>query len=53
VYAGATMRYVVTLDAGGQLSVVRQNNEPVDFPDGRVRLTWHHEHIFQIPEGQP
>ena len=54
VYAGATMRYEVTLDAGGQLSVVRQNNEPVDFPDGRVRLTWRHEHNVQIPEkGQP
>jgi putative spermidine/putrescine transport system ATP-binding protein len=56
VYAGATMRYEVTLDAGGQLSVVRQNNEPVDFPDGRVRLTWRREHNFRVPEtskGQP
>jgi putative spermidine/putrescine transport system ATP-binding protein len=56
VYAGATMRYEVTLDAGGQLSVVRQNSEPVDFPDGRVRLTWRREHNFRVPEtskGQP
>jgi putative spermidine/putrescine transport system ATP-binding protein len=50
VYAGATMRYEVTLDAGGQLSVVRQNDEPVDFPDGRVRLTWRREHNFRVPE---
>jgi len=54
VYAGATVRYEVTLDAGGQLSVVRQNSEPVDFPDGRVRLTWRREHNFRVPEkGQP
>ena len=38
------------LDAGGQLSVVRQNTEPVDFPDGRVRLTWRKEHNFRVPE---
>ena len=50
VYAGATVRYEVTLDAGGQLSVVRQNSEPVDFPDGRVRLTWRQEHNFRVPE---
>jgi putative spermidine/putrescine transport system ATP-binding protein len=54
VYAGATVRYEVTLDAGGQLSVVRQNSEPVDFPDGRVRLTWRQVHNFRVPEkGQP
>ena len=53
VYAGATMRYEVTLDAGGQLSVVRQNSEPVDFPDDRVRLTWRHEHNVRVPEADP
>src|SRR5262245_746394 len=32
VYAGATVRYAVALDAGGQLSVVRQNiGEPAEF----------------------
>jgi putative spermidine/putrescine transport system ATP-binding protein len=53
VYAGATVRYEVTLDAGGQLSVVRQNSEPVDLPDGRVRLTWRKEHNFRVPEAGP
>jgi putative spermidine/putrescine transport system ATP-binding protein len=53
VYAGATVRYEVTLDAGGQLSVVRQNSEPVDLPDGRVRLTWRKEHNFRVPEPGP
>ncbi|HEY7596552.1 MAG TPA: ABC transporter ATP-binding protein [Actinophytocola sp.] len=50
VYAGATVRYEVTLDAGGQLTVVRQNSEPVDFPDSRVRLTWRQEHNVRVPE---
>ncbi len=50
VYAGATIRYEVTLDAGGRLSVVRQTGEPVEFPDGRVRLTWRREHNFRVPE---
>ncbi|MBE1580047.1 putative spermidine/putrescine transport system ATP-binding protein [Amycolatopsis roodepoortensis] len=51
VYAGATVRYEVTLDAGGQLSVVRQNTaEPADFDGGRVRLSWRHEHSFRVPE---
>ncbi|HEV7651779.1 MAG TPA: ABC transporter ATP-binding protein [Actinophytocola sp.] len=53
VYAGATVRYEVTLDAGGQLSVVRQNSEPADFPAGRVRLTWRKEHNFRVPEAGP
>ncbi len=51
VYAGATVRYEVTLDAGGQLSEVRQNTaEPPDFEGGRVRLSWRHEHSFRVPE---
>ncbi|RJQ79526.1 ABC transporter ATP-binding protein [Amycolatopsis panacis] len=51
VYAGSTVRYAVALDAGGQLSVVRQNaGEPVRFADGRVRLSWRREHSFQVPE---
>ena len=52
VYAGATMRFVVDLDAGGRLSVVRQNTRPsAGFTDGRVRLTWRHEHNFPVPVG--
>ena len=53
VYAGATVRYEVSLDAGGQLTVVRQNSEPVDFPDDRVRLTWRQEHNVRVPEADP
>jgi putative spermidine/putrescine transport system ATP-binding protein len=50
VYAGATVRYAVALDAGGQLSVVRQNLDGgAEFKDGRVRLSWRHEHSFQVP----
>ncbi|QWF79527.1 ABC transporter ATP-binding protein [Amycolatopsis sp. CA-230715] len=49
VYAGATMRYEVSLDAGGRLSVVRQNDSPPpEFTDGRVRLSWSHEHNFPV-----
>ncbi|MEC3980640.1 ABC transporter ATP-binding protein [Amycolatopsis sp. H20-H5] len=49
IYAGATVRYEVALDAGGQLSVVRQNSsEPGEFADGRVRLSWRHEHNFRV-----
>src|SRR5882757_3863775 len=49
VYAGATMRFEVALDAGGHLSVVRQNTDGVPgFSDGRVRLTWRHEHNFPV-----
>ncbi|TCO44198.1 ABC transporter ATP-binding protein [Actinocrispum wychmicini] len=50
VYAGATVRYAVALDAGGQLSVVRQNvGSPPDFPDGRVRLSWRQDHCYRVP----
>ncbi|SEB32617.1 putative spermidine/putrescine transport system ATP-binding protein [Amycolatopsis tolypomycina] len=47
VYAGATVRYSVTLDAGGRLSVVRQNTDGV-LSAGRVRLSWRNEHSFQV-----
>jgi putative spermidine/putrescine transport system ATP-binding protein len=50
VYAGATVRYAVALDAGGQLSVVRQNvGELPEFADGRVRLSWRHDHCYRVP----
>jgi putative spermidine/putrescine transport system ATP-binding protein len=50
VYAGASVRYTVALDAGGRLSVVRQNaGGPVEFTDGRVRLSWRREHSFPVP----
>jgi len=50
-YAGATVRYVVALDVGGQLSVVRQNaGAPLELADNRVRLCWRQEHNFRITE---
>jgi putative spermidine/putrescine transport system ATP-binding protein len=50
-YAGPTMRYEVTLDVGGRLSVVRQNSmEPDGFADGRVRLSWSRRHCFRVPD---
>jgi putative spermidine/putrescine transport system ATP-binding protein len=52
VYAGATVRYAVALDAGGQLSVVRQNvGDPPDFPAGRIRLSWRNDHCYRVPGG--
>jgi putative spermidine/putrescine transport system ATP-binding protein len=63
VYAGATMRYEVSLDAGGQLAVLQQNTEGRrntsdgitgrDEPfrtDTRVRLSWRHEHNVRVPD---
>ncbi|HEY0578589.1 MAG TPA: ABC transporter ATP-binding protein [Pseudonocardia sp.] len=59
VYAGAAMRYEVSLDAGGQLSVLRQNTEgaptAVDGPrraGDRVRLSWRHEHNVRVPDAR-
>jgi putative spermidine/putrescine transport system ATP-binding protein len=50
VYAGATVRYAVALDAGGQLSVVRQNVGSLpEFADGRVRLSWRQDHCYRVP----
>lgn len=54
VYAGATVRYVVSLDAGGQLSVVCQNvghSAERAFRHGTgVRLSWRDEHNFRVPD---
>ena len=51
-YAGSVTRYVVELDSGEQLVVVRQNLEssPVE-PDARVNLHWRPEHTYEL-EGQ-
>ncbi|WP_199433844.1 ABC transporter ATP-binding protein [Qaidamihabitans albus] len=55
VYAGATVRYEVALDAGGQLSVVRQNEGTAAgapaLEGSRVRLVWRQEHSFRVSEG--
>jgi putative spermidine/putrescine transport system ATP-binding protein len=45
------MRYEVSLDAGGQLAVVRPNRSGESFrTEGRVRLSWRHEHNVRVPD---
>ena len=53
VYVGMITRYVVDLDAGGQLVVVRQNLETssqdaLSEQGKRVRLSWRPEHTYAI-----
>jgi putative spermidine/putrescine transport system ATP-binding protein len=56
-YLGTVTRYVVELDAGGRLVVVRQNLETssedaLQARGRRVRLQWKPEHVFAIPSSQ-
>lgn len=53
VYVGMVTRYVVDLDAGGELVVVRQNLETssqdaLSEQGKRVRLSWRPEHTYEI-----
>jgi putative spermidine/putrescine transport system ATP-binding protein len=53
IYAGMITRYVVELDEGGRLQVVRQNLEPpsADALEERgraVRLSWNPEHVYEL-----
>jgi putative spermidine/putrescine transport system ATP-binding protein len=53
VYIGMVTRYVVDLDAGGELVVVRQNletssQEALAEQGKRVRLSWRPEHTYEI-----
>jgi putative spermidine/putrescine transport system ATP-binding protein len=53
VYVGMVTRYVVDLDAGGRLMVVRQNletssQEALAEHGKRVRLSWRPEHTYEI-----
>ena len=55
VYLGAVTRYVVALDAGGELVALRQNLETtsadaLEQRGRRVRLTWLPEHTFEIDQ---
>ena len=58
VYAGMVTRYVVELDRGGELIVVKQNletssAEALEARGKRVRLEWRPEHTYVIgKEGQ-
>ncbi|MER8085057.1 ABC transporter ATP-binding protein [Streptomyces sp. NPDC087532] len=56
-YLGDATRFLVELDAGGSLTVLRQNletsSEDVAACRGaRVRLLWHDHHTFRVPEAQ-
>jgi putative spermidine/putrescine transport system ATP-binding protein len=58
IYMGAFTRYVVNLDAGGELVVSRQNTEApggaADIASGdRVRISWRAEQAFTIPQQEP
>jgi putative spermidine/putrescine transport system ATP-binding protein len=53
VYVGMVTRYVVELDRGGELIVVRQNletssQEALEERGRRVRLEWRPEHTYRI-----
>jgi putative spermidine/putrescine transport system ATP-binding protein len=53
VYVGMVTRYVVDLDSGGELVVVRQNletssQEALSEQGKRVRLSWRPEHTYEI-----
>jgi putative spermidine/putrescine transport system ATP-binding protein len=55
VYVGMVTRYIVELDSGGELVVVRQNLETssqqaLEERGKRVRLSWRPEHTFAIQE---
>jgi putative spermidine/putrescine transport system ATP-binding protein len=54
-YVGMVTRYLVELDAGGELQVVRQNLEissrqAQELEGRRVRVAWHEEQTFAIEE---
>jgi putative spermidine/putrescine transport system ATP-binding protein len=56
VYVGMFTRYIVELDSGGELTVVRQNLETssadvVGSRGKRVRLEWRPEHTYELDGG--
>ncbi len=55
VYVGVITRYVVVLDSGGELVVVRQNAGDTSLPavnEGeRVRLSWNQAQAYRIQSG--
>ncbi|HKG65160.1 MAG TPA: TOBE domain-containing protein, partial [Solirubrobacteraceae bacterium] len=55
LYAGMVTRYLVELDDGGELQVVRQNLETssadaLEEKGRRVRIGWREEHTFAIKD---
>jgi putative spermidine/putrescine transport system ATP-binding protein len=58
IYAGSASRFVVDLDAGARLVVLRQNQQTTSADAaslrGRtVRLSWRSEHVVAVPTAQP
>src|SRR5207253_2691872 len=56
VYLGVFTRYIVELDSGGELTVVKQNletssQEALESRGKRVRLEWRPEHTYEIERG--
>jgi putative spermidine/putrescine transport system ATP-binding protein len=56
-YVGMVTRFVVALDQGGELQVVRQNlemssQEALEQRGRRVRVGWRGEHAYAIPDSQ-
>ena len=54
IYHGATTRYAVVLDGGGELTVMRQNGadaSPAPQPGERVLLRWERRHNQALAEG--
>jgi putative spermidine/putrescine transport system ATP-binding protein len=58
IYVGVFTRYVIDLDAGGELVVSRQNTEPLSSgdgsaslmtPGGHVSVAWQAEQAFTVP----
>ena len=57
VYVGMVTRFLVELDRGGELTVIRQNlettsQEALEERGRRVRLEWRPEHTFTIEAGR-
>ena len=56
VYIGSVTRYTVDLEAGGTLTVVRQNVESPGAssiaPGRPVSLAWRREHMYVIDHGE-
>ena len=56
VYGGAETRLHVDLDAGTRMIAARPNAEggrPEVAPGDRVRLAWHREQAFRLPDAAP
>ncbi|MFL6218631.1 MAG: TOBE domain-containing protein, partial [Actinomycetes bacterium] len=56
VYAGAETRLHVDLDAGTRMVAARPNADggrPEVAPGDRVRLAWHREQAFRLPDAAP